>query len=143
MAEKEVGVSVRPAKKTDIDPVLNLTGSLISREDLSYLNEDPSSLSFVAEAEGHIIGFSLAHILYVGMPLTRVCVIQGIVVQHEYRRHGIGEELVKAIFQRCSEREVSTIRALVEESDARLRLFVEQLDFQRSTVANYDKILYF
>jgi N-acetylglutamate synthase-like GNAT family acetyltransferase len=143
MGEKEVRVSVRPAKKTDIDPVLNLTGSLVSREDLSYLNEDPSSLGFVAEAEGHIIGFSLAHILYVGMPLTRVCVIQGIVVQHEYRRHGIGEELVKAIFQRCSEREVSTIRALVEESDARLRLFVEQLGFQRSTVANYDKILYF
>jgi N-acetylglutamate synthase-like GNAT family acetyltransferase len=143
MVEKGVRVSVRPAKKTDIDPVLNLTGSLVSREDLSYLNEDPSSLSFVAETEGHIIGFSLAHILYVGMPLTKVCVIQGIVVQHEYRRHGIGEELVKAIFQRCSEREVSTIRALVEESDARLRLFVEQLGFQRSTVANYDKILYF
>lgn len=143
MLEEEVRVSVRPAKKTDIDPVLNLTGSLISHEDLAYLSGDPSSLSFVAEAEGHIIGFSLAHILYVGMPLTKVCVIQGIVVQHEYRRHGIGEKLAEAIFQHCSEREISTVRALIEESDARLRQFAEQLDFQRSTVANYDKILYF
>jgi len=143
MSEKELRIGIRPAKKADIDPVLNLTGTLISREDLAYLTGDPSSLSLVAEAEGHIIGFCLAHTLYVGIPLTKVGVIQGIVVQHEYRRHGIGEELVEAIIQRCSERGVSTVRSLVEEGDARLRRFIEQLGFRRSTVANYDKISYF
>jgi ribosomal protein S18 acetylase RimI-like enzyme len=143
MADSEVSVSVRSIKKTDFDAVLALAGSLISSEDIASSDAgDPTSLCFVAEAEGHVVGFNLAHMLHVGIPLTKICVIQGIVVDDEYRRLGIGEKLVEAVEQRCLDSGINTIRTLVDEEDTRLQQFVEHLGFRRSPVSNYDKVTY-
>ncbi len=143
MATDDVKVTVRPIKKTDYDAVLELAGNLITREEIASLNPgDPASLCFVAEAEGEVVGFNLAHLLHVGIPLTKLCVIQGIVVHDDYRRLGIGEKLVEAILEQCVNSGIGTIRALVEESDTRLRQFIEYLGFRHSSVANYDKNIY-
>jgi GNAT superfamily N-acetyltransferase len=142
MVEQEASVSVRSIQLSDYEPVLRLAGTLVTRQEISaFGGEDPSSLCFVAEAEGHVVGFNLAHILYVGIPLTKICIIQGIVVDHQYRRLGIGEKLVEAVEKFCRERGVSTVRTLVEDSDDRLRQFVGNVGFQRSIVDNYDKFL--
>ncbi len=143
MANGEVTVNVRPIMKTDFDAVLSLAGSLISSEDIASSDAgDPASLCFVAEAGGRVVGFNLAHMLHVGIPLARICVVQGILVDDEYRRLGIGEMLVEAIVQRCHDCGINTIRALVEEEDSRLQQFVEHLGFRRSPVANYDRVIY-
>ena len=135
-------VTVRPMTEGDIDSVLVLGGDLISQEDLlAFELGAPFDVSFVAEAEGRVIGFILARIHYVGIPLTKVCVIGGIVVEYEYRRHGIGNKLVEKLFVSCCEKGVDTVRSLIEEGDDQIRRFVEQLSFQRSTIANFDKIL--
>jgi GNAT superfamily N-acetyltransferase len=68
-------------------------------------------------------------------------VIQGIVVEHEYRQHGIGYRLVEEVFKSCREKGVGMVRALVEENDARLRYLAEQLGSRPSTISNYDRIL--
>jgi ribosomal protein S18 acetylase RimI-like enzyme len=142
MAEDEVNVRVRPIEMTDYQSVLHLAGSLITLEEIAALNtQDPSSLSFVAEAEGQIVGFNLAHILYVGIPLSKICVIQGIVVDHKYRRLGIGEMLIDAIEKQCRVRDISTVRALVEDGDERLQQFAVDTGFQLSVVDNYDKTI--
>jgi len=143
MPEKEPEVTVRRMTEDDFDAVLALGGGVISRADL-YLWEPggPLDMSFIAEVDGYIIGFDLAHIQYFGIPITKVCVISGIVVEHEYRRHGIGNKLVEKVFKSCQEKDVSTVRALVVDGDVRLLHFAEQLGFQRSTVTNYDKIVH-
>ena len=139
MTESKVTVTVRSMTEKDIDAVIDLGGNMISRGELTALGlEGPLDCSFVGEVDSRIIGFNLARMQYVGIPLTRVCLIYGIVVQHEYRRHGIGNRLVEEMFRCCHERGVNTVRALVEESDARLQRFITQLGFSRSTVDNYD-----
>ncbi|HEX9896978.1 MAG TPA: GNAT family N-acetyltransferase [Dehalococcoidales bacterium] len=139
----EVNISIRPIKKTDYEAVFSLAWDLVTHEDLDALNlGSPTSLCFVAEADGRVVGFNLAHLLHVGIPLSKICIIQGIVVHDDYRRLGIGEKLIEAIIERCIDCGIGTIRALVEESDMRLQQFVEYIDFQRSSVINYDKTLY-
>jgi len=142
MAPDEINVTVRPLKKTDINAVLNLAGRLITREELASLNPGESdSLCFVAEAEGRVVGFNLARELYVGIPLSKICVIQGIVVHDDYRRLGIGEKLVEALLGHCVKNNIEAVRTLVDERDIRLQQFVEYLGFKRSMVANFDKTI--
>jgi ribosomal protein S18 acetylase RimI-like enzyme len=139
----EVKVSIRLIKKTDYEAVFSLAWNLISHEDLDALDPgSPTSLCFVAEADGRVVGFNLAHLLHVGIPLSKICVIQGIVVHDDYRRLGIGEKLIEAIFAKCVDCGIGTVRALVEENDVRLQQFVDYLGFQRSAVSNYDKAIY-
>ncbi len=140
MAERRVKVTVRRMVESDFDAVLSLGGDIISREDLiAWGAGGPLDLSFIAKNRGQIIGFNLACVLYYGIPLTKVGVIHGIVVEHEYRRHGIGQRLVKEVLKSCREKGVVTIRALVDDNDTPLRQFAKELGFQRSTVANYDR----
>lgn len=142
MAEDEVSIRVRPMEMTDCDSVLHLAGSLITREEMAALKStDPYNLILVAEAGGQVIGFNLAHILYVGIPLSKICVIGGIVVDHKYRRLGIGEALIAAIEKQCREHGINTVRALVEEDDDRLQQFALDTGFQSSVVHNYDKMI--
>lgn len=142
MEAEEVKVTVRLIQSTDIDAVLKLAGALITREEMASVNPgNGSSLCFVAEDKGRVVGFNLSHLLYVGIPLSKICVIQGIVVDDEYRRLGIGEKLIEAIMEHCVQCRIDTVRTLVEESDERLQQFVEYLGFRRSPVANYDRFL--
>lgn len=136
----EVKITVRPIQSTDFEAALKLAGNIISLDEITSSNPgDPDSFCFVAEAEGQVVGFNLAHRLHVGIPLSKICVIQGIVVHDNYRRLGIGEKLVEAIFKQCSDCGINTVRTLVDENDMRLRQFIEHLGFRRSAVTNYDK----
>jgi N-acetylglutamate synthase-like GNAT family acetyltransferase len=140
MTERNVKVIVRRMTEDDIDAVLSLGGNMVSRYELMSLGlEGPLDFSFVAEVDDHIIGFNLAQMQYVGIPLTRVCLMYGIVVEYEYRRHGIGNRLVEGMLECCDERGVRTVRALVKQDDAQLQRFISQLGFTRSTIDNYDK----
>lgn len=142
MAKDEVEITVRQIMEDDIDGVLAFGGDLISGEDLlAFELGAPLDVSFVAEAKGRVIGFILARIHYIGIPLAKVCVIGGIVVDHEYRRRRIGNRLVEELFASCREKGVYTVRSLIEGSDSELQDFTEQLGFYRSTIVNYDNIL--
>jgi ribosomal protein S18 acetylase RimI-like enzyme len=140
MVTDKIRVIVRPLRKTDLASALNLAGSLITPEEMASLNSgSPSAPCFVAEAEGRVVGFNLARVLHVGIPLSKICVIQGIVVHSDYRRLGIGEKLVEAVFGYCVKHSIEVVRTLVDENDNRLRQFVEHVGFRRSMVANYDR----
>ena len=137
-----MGIAIRKMSKDDFDAVLALGGNLIDLEDLVVLEPGgPLDLSFVAEIDGQVVGFNLARIQYVGIPLTKVCVIGGVVVEHAYRRHGIGYKLIDEMFKYCREDEVLTVRALVDINDEQLRRFIESLGFNRSAINNYDMTL--
>jgi len=57
----------------------------------------------------------------------------------EYRRLGIGSQLVEALMNLCCDKQINTIRALIAEGDTEIRHFAEQLGFHRSPIINYDR----
>ena len=139
-------VKVRRMARNDIGAVLALERKIgrgqspISYKDMVATDpEGALDLSFVSESDGQIIGFILARLVYLGIPLTEVCIIHGIVVDPDYQRHGIGSKLVNALLGHCHAEGINTVRALVEEHNAELRHFTEQMGFHRSTIINYDK----
>jgi ribosomal protein S18 acetylase RimI-like enzyme len=134
-------ITIRPIAEQDVDSVLALGRSLLKREDI-IVPPPSEGASFVAESEGRVVGYILARNMHLGIPLSKICVICGIIVDRQYRGHGIGQQLVTALSGYCEKEDVKTIRASVDETDVILRKFVEELGFQRSPVNNYDRIQY-
>jgi len=144
---KEAKVSVRSMIRSDIHEVLALNriiqGSsrdVISYEDLASANPGtPPDLSFVAEAEGKIVGFAINRSMYLMVPLTEVCIIHAIFVHPDYQERGIGRKLVQALLYHCQTEGIGTVRALIPKDNKGVQDLFERQGFQHSPIVNFDK----
>ena len=150
MSAIEAGaINIRRMTPKDLDEVLVLISKMtkgksrITYRDL-IANEPggPLDLSFVAEAKGQMVGFILARLEFVYIPLLEVCLIYSVGVDPEYQARHIGAALVNELIKYCHLQDIPTVRALVAEDDEPLRRFVEYLGFRRSNIINYDKTTY-
>lgn len=138
-------ISVRRMTRSDIDAVIGLDKKIgkgksqISYKDMAALDPGgPLDFSFIAEAGGKVIGFTLARLMYMGMPFSEFCVIYAIDVAEEHQGKGVGRRLADEILDRCRDEGIDTIRAIFPEKNEKLRKAVENLGFRRSPVVNYD-----
>ncbi len=134
-------VIIRPMVHSDIDPILGLWwSSFIANKDMvaSQLG-GRLDLSFIAEFEGHLVGFILARIQYLGIPITEVCVIHAIVVEPKYRGQGIGSLLINRLKSHCDSKGIQKMRAFVSQNDSELMNYFEHLGFHRSNIINLEQ----
>ena len=150
MSAIETGaINVRRMTPNDLDKVLVLISKMtkgksrITYRDL-IANEPggPLDLSLVAEAKGQMVGFVLARVEFVYIPLVEVCLIYSVGVDPQYRSRHIGAALVNELVKYCHLQDIPTVRSLVAEDDEPLRKFIKYLGFHRSNIINYDKSTY-
>jgi ribosomal protein S18 acetylase RimI-like enzyme len=139
-------VTIRPMMRSDIHDVLALDRKLsgghafLSHKDMAATEPGgPLDLSFIAEIDGKIVGFIISRIAYLMIPLTEVCLVQGILVDPDHQEHGIGSKLFEKLLDFCNEEGIHTVRSLVDERNNELRRLVERLGFRKSNIINYDK----
>ena len=144
---KEAKVSIRRMIRSDIHEVLALDriirgsgGDVISYEDIAAADPGtPPDLSFVAEVDGKIVGFSINRSMYLMVPLTEVCIIHAILVHPDYRGLGIGSKLIQALLKHCQTEGIGTVRALIPRGSKELQAMFERQGFQRSRIVNFDR----
>ena len=144
---KKAKVTVRRMIRSDLHEVLvldriirNSGRDVIRYEDLASANPGtPPDLSFVAESEDRMVGFSINRSMYLMVPLTEVCIIHAILVHPDYRRHGISRKLIEALLNHCQPEGIGTVRALIPEDNKELQALFEEQGFQRSAIVNFDK----
>ena len=144
---KEVKVNIRRMERSDIHEVLALDRiirgpgrDVISYDDLAAANPGTSpDVSFVAEVDGKIIGFSINRSTYLMVPLTEVCIIHAIFIHPDYQGRGIGRKLIQAVLYHCQTEDIGTVRALIPEGNKELQSLFERQGFQRSPIINFDK----
>jgi GNAT superfamily N-acetyltransferase len=143
---KQDKVIIRPMTRSDIHAVITLdrkfagTRGFLSYKDLATIDPGgPLDVSFIAEIEGNMVGHLIARLEYVMIPFIEVCLVQGILVDHDYQGRGIGSRLFRELMDYCQSEGINTIRTLVEEHNDELRRFVARLGFHRSTIVNYDR----
>lgn len=139
-------INIRRMTRSDIDAIVALVNKTSSgktrvtyKELAAYDPGGPLDFSFVAEDKGQIIGFTVARLEYVYIPLVEVCLIHTIGVDPEYQRRRIGARLVSELSTHCRLQDINAIRALVREDDDELRSFIEHLGFHPSSMVNWDK----
>lgn len=125
----------------DIESILTLGKTQLTYGDLSVVDpEGPLTMSFVAEISNKIIGFLLARAHFVGIPITKVCVIHSIIVDPDYRGQGIGTQLLSQLQTKCEEDDIQIMRILVPQHNTQLRNYIGSLGFRQSNFINYDKL---
>lgn len=145
---KQTAPNIRLARSNDIEAILALDAKfsvgkgILGHADINALDPGgPTDMSLVAEAGHEIAGFILAHVLYLMIPFTRVCVIQGMVVDPGYQRHGIGGKLLEELIEHCKHAHIQVIRALAPQDDTDLRTFLRSKGFAPSSILNYDRTI--
>lgn len=142
-------VTIRRMTRNDIHEVLFLdrivTGQrrdVIKYEDIASANPgtDPD-MSFVAEIDGKIVGFSINRSTYLMVPLIEVCVIHAILVHPDYRGLGIGGRLIEALLKHCQNEGIDTVRILIPRGNKELQALFAKHGFKRSQIINFDRTL--
>jgi GNAT superfamily N-acetyltransferase len=131
-------VDVAVADPDQSSPYRYLTSGLDYGDLAATDPESPESMSFVAEVDDKIVGFILAYSHFVGIPVTKICIIHAIVVDPDHHGLGIGAELMHRIRLKCKEDNVKLIRMLVPNHDAELKHYLGLLGFRPSNVINFD-----
>lgn len=142
-------VNIRRMTRSDIHEVLFLdrivTGQrrdVIKYEDIASANPGTApDMSFVAEVDGKLVGFSINRSMYLMVPLTEVCIIHAILVHPDYRKLGIGSKLIQALLKHCQTEGIGTVRTLIPRGNKELRALVERHGFQRSRIVNFDRTI--
>jgi ribosomal protein S18 acetylase RimI-like enzyme len=140
MNVRKSDVTIRPLVRSDVDPVLGFWWSsfIANKEMVASQIGGRRDLSFVATFEGHLVGFILARIEYLGIPIKAVCVIHAVAVEPKYKGLGIGILLINQLKSACESREIPTMRAFVSEDDKKLMNYFGRLGFHRSDIINLE-----
>jgi putative acetyltransferase len=140
MAVKKSEVAIRPLVSSDIGPILGFWWSsfIANKEMVASQLGGRRDLSFIANFEGHLVGFILARIEYLGIPIKEVCVIHALAVEPNYQAKGIGTLLMNELKNTCESRKILTMRAFVAENDNKLMNYFERMGFKRSNIINME-----
>ena len=141
MDERKIAVTVRPLVRSDVEPVLGFWWSsfIDNKEMVAAQIGGRHDLSFIASSEGHLAGFLLARIVYLGIPIREICVIHALAIEPNYQGQGIGTLLINELKKTCESKGIQTIRAFVSESDNKLMKYFERLGFRRSQIINLEQ----
>jgi ribosomal protein S18 acetylase RimI-like enzyme len=115
------------------------TGRISYRDMIASDVGGRADLSFVAESNGNIIGFIIAHLQYMGVPVSEVCLVHGIIIDPGYQRQGIGVGLVNELLDYCRLEEINPIRLLLAGDNRRNIDFFQRFGFARSKLFIYDR----
>lgn len=112
-------VTVRPAVPADHDRVLELVGELghafpvvterFSEAFTFALSDEGRTAVFVAEAEGHVVGYCLVTMTPLLYSNGLSAQLQEIVTAQDTRAKGVGTALVKAVEALCEQRGVTQL----------------------------------
>ncbi len=135
-------VKIRRMVYSDIQPILAIWWNDIPEQGKKRVASQlggPLDFSFIAELEGHLVGFILARLAYLGLPMTGVAVIHTIAINPGYEGQGIGTLLVDRLESLCTTEGIEAMRALIPQHNTKLMKYVDELGFHPSVTINFDK----
>lgn len=137
-------VKIRRMQEEDIPMIIEIDMKIVGTDRTISWPQKASShfrtyyppLSYVAEAEGKVVGFILGDVrgAEYALPLSGWIDIVG--VDPTYQHRGIGRRLVETFYEGCRERGIRS-RAVVREGDSRLVHFLGTVGFRRGELVEF------
>ena len=146
MAAKEDKVQICLMEPTDIDSILVIDRNISGLERAITYGIDQViggqfNLSFIAKVNDKVVGFVLASLMYVPEETAEACVIQTIGVDPGYQRRGIATQLIDAVSKTAQDKDIKTIRVMIDRQDKQLQGLFQHLGFHEGRIIDYTKDL--
>lgn len=161
MNRKQAAFKIRRMVEADLPRVNDIDRSIVGEERVStwpfsfesYWALYRPKLSFVAEAEGRVVGFivgtvveeghgqSVLNLRHTAAPSSqhgKVGWIDMIGIDPAYQRMEIGRALGEAFYEECR-RSAKVVRLIVRENDRTLRNFLASAGFKSSDLVIYER----
>ncbi len=140
------GVKVRRMTDEDLPKVNEISHSLFGKERVSswpqaveaHWRDHRSTLNFVAEDEGQVVGFLLGGIRQARRMVPLAGWIDMMGVQQDYQRKGVGRMLVEAFIREC-EKSGAVIEVAIKRNDKPLRKFFAKMGFKDSDLLTLER----
>jgi len=139
-------VKIRNLKKEDLNAIVEIDQKVLGRNRREYwerkletMDARASQASFVAEAEGQVIGFVLGDVSgwEFGVPDT-IGWIDTIGVDPAYQKQGVATALARELIKNLKLLGVKTIYTLVSWDDWDLLQFLRAMGFARGDMINLE-----
>jgi ribosomal protein S18 acetylase RimI-like enzyme len=159
MTRLEDKIGIRPFTPPDIDAMFSIereiekAGKVMTWADLPterVATVDRSGtidksglqeLGLIAEVDGHVRGFILGRVAYVGEPTVLVGLILIVGVHPDYQKRGIATRLVNAICEEFRSAGLKTARVAIDQRDKVLVSFFDRMGFGVRSIVDYSKDL--
>ncbi len=136
-------ITIREMTDDDLDDILALDKKIVG-EERSVTYRDPIdvylggeyAMSFVAEADGNIVGFVLGRLWDADTGW-----LQSVAIDPEYRRKGIGNKLVGALIARSRSKGAKTVHTVASWRDWSLLSFLSTMEFARGEMVELQRTL--
>ncbi len=120
--------TVKPEERVSIEKVAAFSSSVfalgLSFETLLSDIERKKSELIIARHDGRLIGFSLTKLAKRSRAISHIAVVE------QFRRRGVGRDLINANWLSCSKNNVSKLLMMVAETDLSTQLFCKKTQFR-------------
>ncbi len=125
----DVRVKIRSAEPADLDRLVSLLAALFSIEDdfafdeqkqrfgLALMLENERGCVLVAEAEGRVVGMCTGQLLVSTAEGGLSLLVEDVVVDEQWRGHGVGRLLIEAISGWAKANKVSRLQLLADRNN--------------------------
>lgn len=142
------GIRIRELEAGDADEIAGIYASIVRKSvDVDFKSlignhaRSENDICFVAELDGHVIGFMISYILTFGFGIEKSGWIATLGVDPEFMGQGIGDRLARKIFKIYKEMGISRIYTSVRWDSTDLLSFFKIQGFDRSKFINLKKDL--
>jgi N-acetylglutamate synthase-like GNAT family acetyltransferase len=112
----EPAVTIRPARPDDRQPLCGFIEPFVAEGQLLPRTADEMDdllrHGFIAEADGEVVGCAALEVYS-----KKLAEIRSLAVREEYRRHGVGKQLVAACVERARELNVLEVMAITASEE--------------------------
>ncbi len=142
--EQISGLNIRNMTDADMAAISEIDQKLATREAAwqqkasSHLGTYSSSLSFVAEVQGKLVGFIIGDMRGAEYALPPGGYIDIMGVDPEYQRKGIGKKLLNFFVRECLDSGVKA-RGLLRGDQKRMHSFLLSVGFERGDMVEFVK----
>jgi len=140
--------TIRELKTSDTDEITKIFRRITQKpitEDFKKLIEKHArreqDICFVAEREGHVVGFMISYILTLGFGIEKSAWIATFGVDPDFMGQGVGDRLAKEIFAYYRSQGITNVYTSVRWDSTDLLSFFKTLGFDRSNFINLRKSL--
>jgi ribosomal protein S18 acetylase RimI-like enzyme len=116
-----LGFTIRQAVSQDSEELITLSEELIHLDDwaarkamLFTALTDPASTIFVAEADDTLVGFIEVRVFPDFVEGSLIAIIQNLVVKTDYRRRGVGNQLLQRVMDEVETRHATETHVWTE-----------------------------